>query len=50
MGKILFITLKIIINDNEFKNNKYKISTIYTFTSIANIVRGLNQDMRIMIS
>ena len=49
-GKNIFYNFEDYINDNEFKNNKYKISIIYTFTSIANIVRGLNQDMRFMIS
>ena len=49
-GQNIFYNFEDYINDNEFKNNKYKISIIYTFTSIANIVRGLNQDMRIMIS
>ena len=49
-GQNIFYNFEDYINDNELKNNKYKISIIYTFTSIANIVRGLNQDMRIMIS
>jgi len=32
------------------ENKKYKISIIYTYTGIANIVEGLDTDMRIMIS
>ena len=49
-GQNIFYNFEDYINDKEFKKNEYKISIIYTFTSIANIVRGLNQDMRIMIS
>jgi len=35
---------------NEEENKKYKISIIYTYTSIANIVEGLNKGMSFMVS
>ena len=44
----IYYNLKDYINDKE--NKKYKISIIYTFTSITNIVEGLNRDMNFMIS
>ena len=36
------------INEEETKN--YKISIIYTFTGVANVVEGLNKDMSFMVS
>ena len=39
--------LKEYINDSE--NKKYKISIIYTFNNITNIIRGIDNDMRFMV-
>ena len=44
----VFYNLKDYINEEE--NKKYKISIIYTYTSIANIVEGLNKGMSFMVS
>ena len=46
MNKIYY-NLKDYINEKE--NKKYKISIIYTFTSITSIVEGLNKEMSFMI-
>ena len=43
-----YIDFKDFINKEE--NLKYKISIIYTYTSIANSVEGLNKEMRFMVS
>ena len=49
-----YCELKNIYNFRDYiaeeDNKKYKISIIYTYTSIANIVEGLNNDMSFMIS
>ena len=44
----IFYNLKDYINEEE--NKKYKISIIYTFTSITDIVVGLNKEMSFMVS
>ena len=44
----IFYNYEDYINDEEFE--KYKISIIYTFTSITNATKGLNKDMRFMVS
>ena len=47
-SKTIFYNYEDYINNEEFKN--YKISIIYTFTSIANAPRGLNKGMSFMVS
>ena len=44
----IFYNYKNYINKEE--NKKYKISIIYTFSNIDNIIEGLNKDMSFMIS
>jgi len=44
----IFCNYNDYVNDKDSK--KYKISIIYTFTSIANIVKGLNKGMSFMVS
>ena len=44
----IYYNFKDYINDEE--NKKYKISIIYTFSTIANIVEGLNKGMSFMAS
>ena len=43
-----YYNLKEYINDEE--NKKYKISIIYSFNNIANIINGIKNEMRFMIS
>jgi len=45
---IIYYNFNDYIKDEE--NKKYKISIIYTYTSIANIFEGLNKEMRFMVS
>ena len=47
-NNIIFYNFKDYIN--EYKNKKYKISIIYTFTSIDNMIEGLNQKMRFLVA
>jgi len=47
-SKTIFYNYKDYISDEE--NKKYKISIIYTYTSISNIVEGLNKGMSFMAS
>ena len=44
----IFYNIKDYINEEE--NKKYKISIIYTFTSINSRVKGLNKEMSFMVS
>ena len=47
-NKNIFYNFKDYINEEE--NKKYKISIIYTFTSIDNMIEGLNQKMRFLVA
>ena len=47
ISKTIFYNYKDYINE---ENKQYKISIIYTYTSITNKVEGLNIDMSFMIN
>ena len=46
-SKNIYYNFKDYINNEE--NKKYKISIIYTYTSIVNVIEGLNKEMNFMI-